>query len=166
MCHRKTKYRILSSLMLLIVTHGIADEMTFSGFVDFQAAAQEARTRQLPILVLLSASDCDNCRIVKEDFLAPMLKSGEYTDQVIIRVIETDSGESLRNFNGELQGSEVFANHYSPELTPTVVLLDAGGNQIVPAISGMSTVEFYGGFLDEAISASLTIIRQSLRTQP
>lgn len=166
MFNRRIKNRIISSLMLLVITHGIAGEMTFSVFIDFQATAQEARTKRLPILVLLSASDCDNCRIVKEDFLAPMLKSGEYADQVIIRVIETDSGESLRNFNGELQGNEVFANHYSPELTPTVVLLDAGGNQIAPAISGMSTVELYGGFLDEAIAASLTTIRQPLRTQP
>lgn len=159
MSSQRIQTLFIACLMLLIIRPGNTTDMTFSGFIDLQHTAQKAIEKRLPILVLFSSDDCDNCRIVKEDFLVPMLKSGEYTDKVIIHVIETDNGQTLRDFSGLLQDHAAFANRFSLELTPTVVMLDADGNQLTPAINGLSTVEFYGGFLDEAIAAALAIIR-------
>lgn len=88
-----------------------------------------------------------------------MLKSGDYADKVIMRVIEAD-GENIRDFNGSLITSEKLGNRYSLELTPTVVFLDAQGNLLTEVIGGMSSVDLYGGLLDEAIISSLASIQQ------
>ena len=46
-------------------------------------------------VVLFSASHCGYCTIIKEEFLKPMLLSGDYVDKVLIRKLVIDGGRTL-----------------------------------------------------------------------
>ena len=122
---------------------------------DFNVTGRYALRERLPVLVLFSSSDCGYCTFVKEGFLEPMLKSGDYEDKVLIRIVNIDSGDDVRDFSGELVDSDDFAERYDVQLTPTVTLLDNNGNELVERVVGLGTVEYYGSFLDKAIEASL-----------
>ena len=128
---------------------------------NLQTDGQTSQQRQLPIVVLFSATHCSYCSIIKEEFLKPMLISGDYTDKAIIRVIEIDSSDDLMDLNGQPISAEAFADRYDIYLTPTLAFFDAQGNELAPRMVGVTTVDYYGGYLDAAIDAS----RQRLKNE-
>jgi thioredoxin-related protein len=126
---------------------------------DLQADAARAGEDKLPILVLFSSSYCGYCTIVREDFLKPMLISGDYDDKVIMRVVNIDSTEGLRDFEGREVDAEAFADRRGVFVTPTVKFFGPDGNETTSDLVGLSTVDYYGGFLDTAIEESLVHLR-------
>ncbi len=132
---------------------------------DLQAVGQEAQRRQLPVLIMFSREGCPYCDIVREEFLKPMLRSGDYTDRVIILEIHSDSYTRLRDFNGAMISAGALAHRYRASFAPTVVFLDHRGREIAKRLIGITTRDFYGGFLDEAIDQSLQRVR-SLALRP
>jgi len=127
--------------------------------VDLQAVGNEARVRKLPILIMFSMRDCQYCDVVREEFLKPMLRSGDYVDRVIMLELYSDSDAQLRDFNGQLISSSDLIQRYKAGFAPTVVFLDSQGNEQAERLIGITTRDFYGGFLDEAIDESLQRLR-------
>ena len=150
--------RLIAALVLSaqLQTSFASEQVT----VDLQQAADLAGNKQLAILVLFSSEDCENCDIARDDFIRLMQKSGDYDDKLLFHIIEMDSGDKLRDFNGQLVYAESIADRYSLELTPTVVLLDGRGQLLASKLSGMSSVDLYGGLLDEAIDKAVAGLRQ------
>lgn len=126
---------------------------------DLAQDAALARQKQVPILVLFSASYCSYCTIIREEFLEPMLKNAEYQNKVIIRVVSIDSGNALRDFDGNMIEPDTLAQMHNIYLTPTVKLFSPGGETLVPDLVGLTTVDYYGGYLDAAIDQSLSLLR-------
>ncbi len=143
--------------ILAVNTH--AAEIQLQEARDLQADAARAGEHKLPILVLFSSSYCGYCTIVREDFLKPMLKSGDYDDKVIMRVVNIDSSEDLRDFEGRLVDAEAFADRRGVFVTPTVKFFGPDGNETTSDLVGLSTIDYYGGFLDTAIEESLVHLR-------
>ena len=127
---------------------------------DLQVAGKEAQQRQLPILIMFSRQGCPYCDVVREEFLKPMLRSGDYTNRVILLEIHSDSYTMLRDFNGQMISVESLVHRYRASFAPTVVFLDAHGNELVERLIGITTRDFYGGFLDEAIEQALQRMRR------
>jgi len=147
----------LAALLLLSSAH--AAEVELIDLVNLEEDAAQAEARQLPLLVMFSASYCGYCSIVKEEFLKPLLISGDYTDKVIIRVLEIDSGDDIHDLDGTKIDPEVFAERYNIYLTPTLVFMGPRGQELTQRMTGVMTVDFYGGYLDDAIDRSLVQLR-------
>ncbi len=126
---------------------------------NLQQLARQAETGQLPILIEFSSSYCSYCEQLEEDFLKPMLISGDYSDRVIIRKLDIDAADYLVDFDGGRISAEDFADRYDVSLTPTVVLLGPQGVELTEKLIGLTTPDFYGGYLDAAIDASLGHMR-------
>lgn len=126
---------------------------------DLQADAKLSRSGKLPILLVFSADYCPYCQILEEEFIRPMLISGDYEGKVIIRVLKLDGVDVLRDFNGDTVSAEDFATRHDVRLTPTLKFFDDRGRELAPKMVGLTTVDFYGGYLDEAIDASLAKLR-------
>jgi len=136
--------RLLPILLMLPLLLGAAEPVSVPRVTDLQALGAEARARNLPILVMFSSEHCPYCMVVREEFLKPMLRSGDYTQRVIIVEIESDE---------------------TPLIDFDVVFLDAEGRELAPRLVGITTVDFYGGYLDEAIDTALLRLRK-LALQP
>lgn len=150
----------LCLLMLLKGTIGSADGNTRLAPPDFQATSQKAEQQNIPIMVLFSATDCDYCLYVKEEFIGPMLMGNAYINKALIRIVEIDSSNYLRDFNGKMIFPDELADRYNIQLTPTVAFLDARGRKLTNHITGIGTIDYYGNYLDEAINTSQKIINQ------
>jgi thioredoxin-related protein len=131
-----------------------ASEVEIPVLQDLRADGQTSQQKQLPIVVLFSATHCGYCSIIKDEFLRPMLISGDYTDKAMIRVIEIDSSDDLVDLNGQPISAEAFADRYDIYLTPTLAFFDAQGNELATRMVGVTTVDYYGGYLDAAIDES------------
>ncbi len=134
---------------------------------DLYADGRLAHSQNLPLLIMFSMDGCTYCEMVREDFLEPMLKSGEYTDKVIMRIVKVDDFGEVRDFDGKLQPASNIATHYRASVTPTVIFVDYRGHELAPRLLGISTPAFYGGDLDNAIELSLQRLRPvNLSKQP
>lgn len=129
---------------------------------DLQTDGQLAAEKQLPILVLFSATHCGYCEAIKSDQLRPMLISGDYTDQVIIRELHIDSMEDVIDFDGKRIAADDLASKHNVWVTPTIMFFDAQGNILAPKILGYNTPSMFGGYLDENIELSRNMIRTRL----
>lgn len=125
---------------------------------DLQRDGLLSHQRQLPIMVVFSAHDCGFCVLLEEEFLKPMLISGEYDDRVIIRTLNIDGVETIRDFAGEHVDPYQFAKGEGIFVTPTIKFFDGDGNELAPRMIGINTVEMYGWYLDNAIASSLDML--------
>ncbi|MFV1983394.1 MAG: thioredoxin family protein [Thiohalomonadales bacterium] len=131
-------------------------KMTTNLFAD----AKIAREKQVPILLLFTQQSCGFCEIVRSDFLRPMLLNREYDSRVLIRQIEFD-GDDVINFDGNKVSMDSFMEPYNVGFTPTVIFLDNTGVELTEQIIGITTVHYYGGFLDDNIDMALKKIRSN-----
>jgi thioredoxin-related protein len=122
--------------------------------------AKLASEKRIPILLLFTQENCGFCEIVRSDFLRPMLLNNEYDSRVLIRQIEFD-GDDVIGFDGKTTSMDNITERYNVGFTPTVIFLDSKGKELADKIIGITTVHYYGGFLDDNIDLSLQKIRSN-----
>lgn len=126
---------------------------------DIRDAAQLAGDKNLPILLMFGTDECPYCELLKEDFLVPMLISGDYTDKVIIREVHIASEFDLIDFSGNIITIGAFSARYKVTLFPTMVFIDNSGLPLVENIIGITTPSLFGGTLDDRIDEALLLLR-------
>ena len=126
---------------------------------NLAADAREASNKQIPVLMFFSMKHCPFCIEVEEDYLKPILRNAEYDGKIIIRKIRIDGTDSVRDFNGKERDAEEFSDDYNVSMVPTLILVDAYGNKLAPAIIGITNAHYYSHELDTAIDASTQKIR-------
>ena len=127
---------------------------------DLQQDGRQAQDEQLPILLVFSAVSCEYCRQLEDEFLKPMLISGEYTDKVIIRRLLLDTGQHATDFDGTQREAASIASRYRAWVSPTIVFIDGAGHELAERMTGINTPELFGGYLDACIDTALLRIRQ------
>ena len=161
----KTRLRLAgTALCLLIVTTVQAETLPYVKVreaTDLQAVGQEARARNLPVMIMFSRDGCPYCDVVREEFIKPMLRSGDYVDRIIMLELDADSYAQLRDFDGKLISADELTHRYKAGFAPTVVFLDSQGNEQAERLIGITTRDFYGGYLDDAINESLQRVRET-----
>lgn len=125
---------------------------------DFSRLGDIARDENKIILLETSASYCEYCELLEEEFIKPMLRSGDYTD-VLIRKIVIDEPASIQDFSGESTSPGEFARRLKIKLTPTLLFFDGNGNEVSQRILGINSLDLYGGYLDDAIKTGLQKIK-------
>ncbi len=126
---------------------------------DLQGDGQQAHEEHLPVLVFFSAKSCPYCEQMRSLFLEPMYTSGDYAGKVIMREVQVESGRTLRDFKGKKVSHADFAHRNGISLTPQILFMDPAGKELVPALVGLSTPDFFSGYLDEAIDTALARMR-------
>ena len=121
---------------------------------DLAALARSARRRRLPIVLLVSRSDCPYCALIKDEVLNPMLKSREYEDLALLGELMLDAEAPLRGFHGEYERRDDLASRFDTDVTPTLLFLAPDGSELVPRIRGVNTLEFFGFYVDRAIESA------------
>lgn len=126
---------------------------------DFSQLAETASAEEKIIMLEVSASYCEYCDLLEEEFIKPMLRNDDYSANVLIRKIDIDGYQTLIDFSGNKISSTVFARHHNVKLTPTILFFDGNGIEITQRILGINSIELYGGYIDDALSKGLEKIR-------
>lgn len=138
-----------------------ADDVKVEEVKDFSQLGKLSQEKRLPILLVFAGEHCTYCEKLEEDFLKPMLRSGEYEDKVLIRKVYIDGFETIRNFEGNKVDAQAFADRYQVFVTPTVVFIDGDGSQLAKKRVGLTTPDFYGSYLDQSINTALDTLRRN-----
>jgi thioredoxin-related protein len=128
---------------------------------SFVADAQLSQQEQLPIVVFISQHGCEFCELLRENVLFPMMRSGKLQEQAILRELSLDKGFFILDFDGEQVSGMKFAERYGSAVTPTLLFLGAGGDELVRKRVGISNIEYYGFYLGQSIEEATARIKNS-----
>ena len=126
---------------------------------DFSMLAKTAKTQQKLIMLQVSASDCNYCAILEEELIKPMLRSGEYDNDVLIRKVDIDSYKKLSGFDGQPISGPQLAKMLNVKVTPTLIFLNSENQEVSKRIVGVNSLDYLGAYVDAAIKRGLSIIR-------
>lgn len=127
--------------------------------VDLQQEAHQAGQACIPLLLEFAASGCEYCRLLEVEILNPTLLNDDYDRRVLMRKLVIDRSGKLRDFNGAAVSAGELASRYRIFVTPTLLFVDSQGRELAERMAGVTTLELYGGYLDQAIDRS----REKLR---
>ncbi len=128
---------------------------------DLQADARAAADLGGAVLLVFVSDRCGYCEIVLNEFLIPMSRNTDYTQRIIMRRIVTNSDRPLRNFRGEPLTHRRFAQGIGVRMTPVVQMFNIKGLLLGKPLVGLSTIDYYGHFLDQTIDRALELDRAS-----
>jgi thioredoxin-related protein len=154
---------IIASVLAFLVAHSDAKDVDphLPQADDFALLALQSNQQKLPILIMYAAETCEYCMRLEEEILAPMYRSGQFNNRVIIRKVMIDGMNDIRDFNGNLVHADNFAFKRGVEVTPTLQFVDSNGNQLAPEMIGYNTPEFYSAYIENAIDQSQAAINKS-----
>ena len=121
---------------------------------DFERDGAKGRHSKAVILLYFSAPDCRFCMKLEEAVLKPMLRSGDYDKQVLLRKIDWRSSSMLNDFVGRRISFHMLAERYAVKVTPTLVFVNSTGREIAPRILGFQSADFFWHYLDQRIQQS------------
>lgn len=127
---------------------------------DLALEAKAAEARHLPILVMYSRPNCAYCVRVLKEFLEPMQRNAEYRDKVIMLQVKAGSNAKLRDFSGGATTHKAFADENNVQMVPAIHLYDSWGAALTEPLVGLTTPDYYGGFLDQRIDEALAKVRK------
>ena len=157
--------KLANSLLAIILAWFMAagahaqDKVEIPLVRDFTLEATNARTKNVPILVMFSRHNCAFCAQVQQEFLLPMRRNPEYEAKVIMRQVDVGSSSPLRTFSGKATTHARFARDNRIKLTPTIKWFDPEGRGLTEPLIGLTTPDYYGGFLDQRIDEALARMR-------
>lgn len=131
---------------------------------DLRQEAKLVRQTNQPLIVLFSLPGCSYCKVVRENYLAPLLRDAAPAERPLIREVDIASDAPLKGFDGEALTQKRFAAHYHVKIAPTVILMDQTGAPLTERLVGGDTAGFYGAYLDNAISAARQQLPPAHRT--
>lgn len=126
---------------------------------NFQADAQTASKRRIPILVLFTTPSCPYCEQVKREYLVPMHADRAYRNRVIIREVTVNATKPLTGFDGTPTTEGAFAAAHKVFMVPTVMVFDTRGAAASEAIVGLLIPDYYFGYLEAAIDEGINKVR-------
>jgi thioredoxin-related protein len=144
---------LVPALIMLLISLSQANPREIPQVTNLQMDARAAQAQQVPLLLMFSFHHCPFCAVVREEFLEPMKISGDYEDKVLMRIIDMD-GSDLIDFDGKRIPTSNLSQRYDVNLGPTVILVNVRGELLAEPLVGITTKDFYGGYLDEAIFAA------------
>lgn len=144
------------SLFSVFLSPATADQVKIPKAVDLQQDGILAREKGIPLLLEFTMHGCPFCEEIEEEVLRPMLISGDYDHKVLVRNIKIDEEDSvIIDFNGEKISYPELASRYNVYVAPTLVLVHGNGRAMGLEMVGVTTIDFYGIYLDQAIDQAL-----------
>ena len=130
---------------------------------DLQADGEAARRARLPVGLFFRSVTCPYCRQVEELYLPSLLEENARTPRFLIRTVEIDSGQSLKDFQGEPTDMRGFARSQGVRLVPHLRFVGPDGQPLAPDLIGLNPPDFYYGYLSDSIQQAYDRLRRPAR---
>jgi thioredoxin-related protein len=131
--------------------------------VDLNIDAGHQRANGVPIVLFFNRDGCPYCERALREYLGPMQGDPAYRAKAMFRQIEIDRRLPLVDFDGSRTTHRQFAIAHRIKLTPTLHFVDSRGNDLVPPIVGLPTLDFFQSYLDTAIDDSRKKLAEASR---
>ncbi|OOZ37742.1 thioredoxin family protein [Solemya velesiana gill symbiont] len=131
-----------------------------AGIAEARNLATDARTG-VPIMLLMSQDHCPYCVLIKREIINPLILSGDYENELVIRELFIDLGTDVTDFQGKRRPSAELAHEYGADLTPTLLFLGPEGEELTERIIGITSPELFPLYLEAAIKSAITALKKN-----
>ena len=100
-----------------------------------------------PLLVMASLDGCPFCRVVRDNYLAPLLRAGA----AAVVQLDMGSAQPVTGFDGARSTHQEVLRAWSVKVAPTVLFFGKGAREAAPRLEGASIPDFYGAYLDDRL---------------
>ena len=143
-----------AALALLAATVAAHADTALPAAHDLRASAARAAARGEPLVLLFSLPDCPYCEAVRASTYRWLLRDGRAVEQLEMR-----DDVALRDFAGAPTSGAALAGRLHVKLAPTVLFVGPGGRELAPRLVGAGVPDYYGGEVDDALSAAQRALR-------
>ena len=155
----KRLYTLLLAILAWAASGALAEGVPYAE--DLAKDAALARSFNGIVMIAFVSNYCPYCKVVLDEFMIPTSRNREYDTKLVMRKVEIGSERMLRDFDGRRISHQTFADKHGTYLVPTVAVFSPDGKPLVKPLVGLSTVDFYGYYFNEAIENGLAIVRQT-----
>ena len=150
--------RVLISFVLALAIQSAAQsELRIAN--DLHDLGRESDIRKIPVVLFFSSKHCEYCDLIRAEFLKHLLTDPAFMHKFLLREVRTDSTHRLLDFNRRSITHTTFTEQRAIGLVPTIQFTDGLGDMLVEDIVGVTTLGFYGAYLEKAIEQSLSSLR-------
>ena len=154
---------LLVRRLLVFVFLAVAIESAAQGELrmanDLHGLGRESGLRKIPVVLFFSSVHCEYCDLVRDEFLNHLSTDPVFMNKLLLREVRMDSIRPLLDFSRQSISHAAFTEQRAIELVPTIQFTDGVGDILVEDIVGVTTLGFYGAYLEQAIEQSLNILR-------
>ncbi len=118
---------------------------------NLQTDAQIALQLNKPLIIYVAAAYCTYCLRLERDVLNTVAASSAYQHIVLRRLLRDDT-RPIIDFDGQDQSPASWVTRHDVPLSPTLLFVNARGEEIAPRLVGYQGPEFYWYYLDERIA--------------
>ena len=120
---------------------------------SLQASLMQALQAKQPLVVMVSLHGCPFCKVVRENYLHPLLATGLQVVQVDMR-----DNHALIDFDGTPLTQDGWVRKQGIKLAPTVLFFGAQGREVAARLKGAYLPDFYGAYLDEQLAVARRVV--------
>ena len=124
-----------------------AASMTLPSTSSLALSLEQALQIKQPLVVMVSLHGCPFCKVVRENYLHPLLSSGLQVVQIDMRDMR-----SLVDFDGTSLSQDAWVRKQNIKLAPTVMFFGTQGREVASRLKGAYLPDFYGAYLDEQLA--------------
>jgi thioredoxin-related protein len=110
--------------------------------------SQEAQRRGEPLVLMVSLPGCPWCELLRRNYLTPMRSEGVAAFEFMIN----ERSQRITDFKGQPITPAAWSDAMKVNVTPTLLFLNAQGQEIAPRIEGVASADFIGAILDERLA--------------
>lgn len=141
--------------LLLLMACNVSANNELQTISDLRVLKQQTNASNLPVLIMFTAEDCDYCDAIRDNYLLPMIKSGDYSSSLLFRQLYIEDFNYIHNEKGELVGGDSIAFKYNVDVTPTLLFIDANWRELTERIVGIGTPDYFDELLNTHITQAV-----------
>ena len=159
--HNRRKWLVVSLTTILLGMVCIGPQAAGVPLaIDLHREGRQAEQLCIPVLLEFAADHCEYCTLLEQEVLNPTLLNRDYERRVLMRKLVIDRSTQLRDFDDTPVTAAELASRYQVFVTPTLLFVDSHGRELAERMVGVMTLDFYGGYLDQAMEASSAKLRE------
>jgi thioredoxin-related protein len=145
---------LFTGWLAVVPAHAQAQDDMLPVPENLQREAAQAHADRKPFLLMFSLPGCGYCKVVRRNYLVPLLRDASPADRPVIREVQITSRDSLQGFDGKATTQSALATRYGVQVAPTVIVVNAEGELLADPIVGGDNNGFYSAYLDRALEAA------------
>ena len=145
---------LLTSLLFTLPAQAQSHDDMLPVPQNLQREAAQAHADRRAFLLMFSLPGCGYCKVVRRNYLMPLLRDASPADRPVIREVQITSRDSLQGFDGKATTQSALATRYGVQVAPTVIVVNAEGELLADPIVGGDNNGFYSAYLDRALEAA------------
>lgn len=128
---------------------------------SLQAEIFAAQKSAYPLIVFVSLDNCPFCKIARENYLIPLMNE----QSIPVVQVNFRYPTPIVDARGNVMTQDQLVRAWGVKVAPTLLFLGKDGKEIAPRLTGGTTSDFYGAYLDERIRIAQTSIVRDLGTK-